>query len=55
MINESNANLEYIGQLHVSDAMHWIYITGTVLKLYICYDAQALTQVPFRCTDELTI
>jgi hypothetical protein len=54
-MNKSNVNLEYVGQLHVSDAMYRIYITGTVLKLYICYDARALTRVPFRCTDELTI
>jgi hypothetical protein len=47
-MNESNANLEYMGQLHVSDAMHCIYVTGKVLKLYICYDARALTGVPFR-------
>jgi len=35
-VNESNANLEYMGQLHVSDAMHRIYVTCKVLKLYIC-------------------
>jgi hypothetical protein len=48
MINESNANLEFMGQLHVSDAVHCIYVTGKVLKSYICHDARALTGGPFR-------
>jgi hypothetical protein len=47
-INESNANLEFMGQLHVSDAVHCIYVTGKVLKSYICHDARALTGGPFR-------